>query len=198
MNYLSHLYLSQRTPHSLTGNMMGDFKPTAELQAQLPEGILRGIENHRLVDRLTDKFEPVKQLRPLFSPQRRRYAGIITDISFDYFLIKHWDASRDGDFHEFVQLCYAGLAQCEEQMPPRMVFVTSKMREHNWLSSYRTLTGIGTSIDQVSKRMRFANKMAGAIEEVEQNYQAIETVFHELFEHLQEEIAHAAIETKIA
>jgi len=194
MNYLSHLYLSTRTPESFTGNLMGDFKPSLALQAQLPQGIKAGIENHRLVDRLTDKFQPVKALRTQFSKQRRRYAGIITDIAFDYYLIKHWDAFEDIAFSDFTQDAYRGLAQCQKWMPERMAWVTQQMRHHDWLSSYADLTGISQSIDQVSKRLRFANNMAGGISEVENLYGEIEAVFLELFEYLRIEVEDAKLE----
>lgn len=178
----------------MTGNLMGDFKPNTELLAQLPGGIKRGIENHRLVDRLTDKYQPVKELRKLFSGERRRYAGVVTDIAFDYFLIKHWDVQRDGDLDKFIASCYRGLGDCRGWMPPRMAYVTEKMEEHDWLTNYATLEGVGLTIDQVSKRIRFRNNMAGSVVEVERNYQAIEAAFVELIEYLREQITAARIE----
>lgn len=173
---------------------MGDFKPSRELRSTLPKAILSGIENHRLVDRLTDKYQPVRELRTLFSPERRRFAGVVTDIAFDYYLIKHWQEFETTEFEQFVNNCYRGLGECLHWMPPRMHYVVSSMIEHQWLTSYRTLEGIARTIDQVSKRIRFENNMAGSIVEIERNYDQIEIVFLALFEHLQTQVEQAGLE----
>jgi len=177
---------------------MGDFKPDAKLKESLPAEVLLGIENHRLVDRATDRFAAVKELKSLFSPDRRRYAGVVTDIAFDYFLIKHWESFDQSDFNKFVESCYSGLLQCHHLMPPRMGYVVEKMHEYDWLSSYRSMDGIGATIDQVSKRIRFENNMQGSIVEVEKNYAQIEAVFLDLFEHLTDVVNTAELENKIA
>jgi len=182
---------------SFTGNLMGDFKPDEALKKRLPIEILRGIDNHRLVDKVTDEYAPVKALKPLFSSKRRRFAGVVTDITFDYFLIKHWDTFATVDRTQFISDCYTGLDQCLDFMPARMQQVTIAMNKHDWLNTYANLEGIAMTIDQVSKRIRFKNNMAGAIIEVQENYDQIEAVFLELFAHIGHEVEQAAIETPV-
>lgn len=163
---------------------MGDFKQTPERLQTLPQEVILGIENHRFVDKQTDQFAAVKELKYSFSKPRRRFSGVVTDIVFDYFLIKHWSRFAQIEFDQFINLSYSNLSQCTDLMPPRMKSVVQMMVEHDWLRTYSTLDGIGFTIDKVSQRIRFENKMVGAIEEVEQNYELIESVFLELFDYL--------------
>jgi acyl carrier protein phosphodiesterase len=179
MNYLAHLYLSPQDGLSLTGNLMGDFLKGVDRSA-LPEEIQIGIRNHIFVDKFTDAHPSVRALKNFVSPQRRRYAPLIIDISFDYYLIKHWQQFCKQDYQHFVALTYQALACHYSHMPSRMEEVVRKMIKGNWLSHYQQLDGIATAIDSVSRRMRFVNNLSGGIEEVENNYAQFELAFLEL------------------
>lgn len=195
MNYLAHLLLAQPNPYSLTGNLMGDFYRGIDID-RLPEAMLKGLENHRLVDRFTDRDNGVKGLREILSADKRRFSGIIADITFDYFLIKHWGRFTDQNFDQFVDMAYKGLLECREYMPEHMQQTVVFMASQDWLRSYRTLEGIGYVMDRVSGRIRFKNTMLGAITEVENHYQEFESVFLDLFPRLQSHVNTRAVETR--
>ena len=172
---------------------MGDFKRHSFV-ISLPDPILKGIQNHRFVDKCTDQTPEVKQLRQVFSPQRRRFAGVVSDIAFDYFLIKHWSKFEDTLFDDFVDESYAGLLKSIHYMPDQMQRVVKLMCDHDWLRTYSTLEGLDLTINQVAKRIRFKNTMTGAIDEVTANYEAFERVFLILFPQLRHQVTEASIE----
>ena len=79
---------------SKVGNLLGDFMRGVR-EPDLPEAVRLGLHNHRLVDRFTDHHPLVIESRALFSPQRRRFAGVALDVLFDHFLIRHWSRFHD-------------------------------------------------------------------------------------------------------
>ncbi|MFT5133153.1 MAG: acyl carrier protein phosphodiesterase [Gammaproteobacteria bacterium] len=180
MNYLAHLLLSQSDAESMVGNLMGDFRKYLG-DAALPDNVNLGIQNHLRVDKFTDSNQIVLDLKPMFSRERRRFAGIIIDVTFDYFLIRHWQTYSEIDFNEFINQAHLNIASLSNIMPRRMQFVMDYMIKEEWLRSYGTLQGIAHALDRMSTRIRFENKMVGAIEEVEGNYEQLEEGFLKFF-----------------
>lgn len=187
MNYLAHLSLSPLDSHSLTGNLMGDFMKGVDMDA-LPAGIQQGITNHRTIDKLTDNHPAVLALKPLFSERYRRFSGIIIDISFDYFLTKHWALFHDSVIKAYIDDCYQGLLAGREHMPPRMLRTVEHMVDQNWLSGYTELDQVAYALDRVAQRIRFRNRFEDAGAEVERHYDALEQAFLVVYPVLQ---AHA-------
>lgn len=187
MNYLAHLRLSPSDAESMVGNLMGDFRKHLG-ETALPDRVNWGISNHLRVDKFTDTHPVILDLKCLFSKERRRFAGIVLDVAFDYFLTCHWQKFSDSDIDLFIDQAHDKIASLSDIMPTRMQYVMSYMIEDQWLRSYATLEGIGYALDRMSTRIRFENKMAGAIEEVENNYQELEEGFLLFFPSLLEHI----------
>jgi len=57
------------------------------------------------------------------------------------------------------------------------------------------LTGVGRTLDRLSRRIRFKNNLAGSVVEIEQHYQQYENAFLHLFPELIRTVKTEAIET---
>lgn len=165
---------------------MGDFvrgRPES-LAASYPERVVEGILSHRKVDVVTDAHPVFLRSRKRFSKTRRRVAGIIVDMVYDHFLATHWSLFEEQPLDEFIQEVYWMLEQHTDDMPENMRKVVPKMVKENWLGSYTSIEHIGYALNRISLRFKRSNPLAGAIDEVELQYHAIEQDFLEFFPQL--------------
>jgi acyl carrier protein phosphodiesterase len=187
MNYLAHLYLSEDSEESILGSIIADFVK-GSLVDQYPRGILTAINTHRKIDAFTDAHQMVLNSRKLFSPKRRRFAGIIIDVVFDHFLARDWSSYSELELDAFINKSYSILKRYRRLLPGDLKFAVPRMIEEDWLGSYRYLDAIGVTLDRISKRMerRFnrGNKLHGAIEEVKLNYGELQAHFESFFPQL--------------
>ena len=81
MNFLAHLLLAGEDPEQRLGSLIADFSRgrLETLAKRYPPGIIRGIAQHRKIDRFTDRHPLLLDSRRRFSLRRRRFAGIITE-----------------------------------------------------------------------------------------------------------------------
>ena len=194
MNHFAHLVLAQPTVESTVGNLLGDFARGVDLH-RLPAGVLAGLHNHRAVDRFTDAHPYIRDLRHLFSPRRRRFAGIALDIYFDHLLIVNWPAFDKRDIEAVIEEFYQRMRAGQALMPgDEMRRVTERMIDYDWFGSYRDLDSIAESLDRVAGRIRFANRFDNAIEELIANHDVIERSFVEFYPQLQRHVIELAIE----
>ena len=180
MNYLAHLLISPEDGLSRLGNIMADFMRDVN-QESLPQKVWEGIQLHRSVDCYTDSHEVVKDLRKHFSPEKRRFSGIVLDVVFDHFLIKHWEKYSADEFHAFVDRSYEDLWQHRELMPARMEMVVGWMIKRDWIRSYAELEHVGRALDGLAGRLKLKHDFHGSIEEVHQHYESIEAGFLKFF-----------------
>ena len=185
MNFLAHLALSVPEDEHRLGAIMGDFMAGVEL-ATLPKDVQAGIYHHRQIDAFTDSHGEVLRLRQLFSSSRRRFAGIILDVTFDHFLVRHWDRYHSEDLREFVAACHAALGRGTAWMPPRMRWVVDHMISQQWLIGYGDLPYVGRALDGLASRLSGSHGFHGAIGEVEANYAELEKGFLMFYPQLQQ------------
>lgn len=162
----------------------------------LPEAVLLGLENHKFVDRFADAHVCLPKLKVLLSDERKRFSGIMADVVFDYFLIKHWQTFSQDDLRGFVDLVYREIRLALPNMHSRMVSPMEFMLNNDGLMFNHDLQGVGITLDRLSNRIRFENNLAGGVEEIEQHYDAYEQAFMRLFPDLIAAVEEANIETK--
>jgi len=184
MNYLAHIYLAEESDESVIGNLLGDFVK-GPVGDEFTPGIAKGIITHRKVDVFTDSHEKFLASKKLISPERRRFAGIIIDLTFDHFLSKNWSEYSSSELPLFIKETYELLARNRSILPEKLQAFLPRMIEEDWLGSYSELEGIGETMDRISRRLhrRFQreNTLAGAVEEVESNYSELERNFSSFF-----------------
>lgn len=177
----------------MVGNLMGDFMKGVDIK-QLPSSIALGIQNHKVVDAFTDSHQSINALKDCLSPDRKRFSGIITDVMFDYFLIKHWQRYSGMNFNHFVDQVYQALLDNIAIMPKTMATVVTRMVDMDWFRSYGSLETMGYVFNRMSQRIRFENNLSGAIEEVEDYYHVYESTFLLFFPQLIDHVRLSNIE----
>ncbi|OMH33689.1 ACP phosphodiesterase [Motiliproteus sp. MSK22-1] len=183
MNYLAHLYFAAATPESRIGNLMGDFARGA-LDPDWPVSLRNGVWLHRKIDVFTDAHPCLLQARRRISPERRRLAGIILDISFDHFLSRHWSQFSSQLKTDFIREVYRDLSRYRGYLPAKMERPLKMMVEQDWLSAYHSIDGVNRALDGVSRRFSRPTNLLGAGEEIEKNYADLEKDFLEYFPQL--------------
>lgn len=176
MNYLAHLYLAEDSPESLIGSIMGDFVKGA-IKDRYPLKIKRGIELHRKIDTYTDSHPTTRASRNLYSPARRRFAGIIVDLCYDHFLYSHWSEFADVALDQFIARIYDILMARRTAFPARLADRVPVMIREDWLGSYQDLMGVEKALGRLSKRVTNGDRLLGAIEEIKLHYRRLETNF---------------------
>lgn len=183
MNYLAHLLLAEANTASRIGNLLGDFAHGVQL-SELPTAVQAGLRRHRAIDRFTDQATEVLSAKTLFSPARRRFAGIALDMLFDHLLIKHWDLYQAQPFCHYKTSLYQQLLQDLPLMPTKMATSVQLLVHQDWFGQYQDLTQLGRALDQIASRIRFNHQFDGVIDEIGQQMPQLEPLFLQFFPRL--------------
>lgn len=183
VNFLAHIYLSGDDPERMVGNFIADHVKGAKKDL-FPEGIRKGIELHRAIDYFTDTHAVTAESRRLIRDRHAKYAGVVIDLYYDHFLAADFARYSDQPLRDFAARTYDVLARYEEWLPETVKAFLPYMVERDWLTNYATVEGIGRTLNGLSKRVRFPNRMHEAGEDLNLHYAALEADFRRFFPEL--------------
>jgi len=152
LNYLAHLFLASDSAESLIGNLAGDFVK-GRISDTLPAGIADGIRNHRRIDAFTDSHPSVAAFRRVLIPEYGHYARVIADVFFDHFLAVDFTRYATESLVTFLTRVYATIDPHIDALPGSLRTVYPRMRDEGWLTSYRSIEGIGMALFGISRRL---------------------------------------------
>ena len=183
MNYLAHLFLSDGTPESLIGNLLGDFAK-GSIEKKYPHEIIKGIYLHRKIDSFTDSHPIFRSSKRLISLNRRRFSGMMIDVFYDHFLAKNWSEYSNIALSDFTNRVYQVLQENKSILPERLKNILPDMIAHDWLASYKEGAAIDRAINGLSRRIKRKNNLSGGVEELFLNYQQLQADFSIFFPEL--------------
>jgi len=185
MNYLGHLTLAKNNDASRIGHYMGDFAKgdKTALYKQYPEIIANGIIAHRKIDVFTDAHPAVHRAVNLLKADSGRFASIIVDVIFDYYLIKHWKQFFTEDFDNFVQKCYNSLEMIvgSKTYPEPCREFTRRLIDHDAFHVYADIDGIHRVLCGIDRRISRESTLPQAHEYIKLNYPQLEQEFLNFF-----------------
>lgn len=162
MNFLAHLWLSDRAQLPLAGAILGDTLHGA-LPADMPGPLACSVQLHRRIDAATDRHPRVQAARSRFEPGARRYAGILLDVLFDHVLAQDWPSYSGESLPAFADRAARAVAgegrwfEHARQAPPRAD------RFAALLVSYRLESGIELALRRTAGRLRRPQGMLDAM-----------------------------------
>lgn len=162
MNYLAHAYLSGMDYGIITGNFIAD-QVKGKKYKNYPEKIQKGIILHRKIDTFTDLHQKVSQSKRLLYPSFGKFASVIIDIFFDYFLAKGWENYSSIPLNEFAENYYKILYLNKLYLPGKSLLILKFMSKDNWLLNYSNIEGIEKALAGIDKRTKFNSQMKNAV-----------------------------------
>lgn len=180
MNYMAHIYLSHEKEEQLLGNFIADFIGNKDL-VDYDEKIVEGIMLHRKIDAFTDNHTVVRQGTKRLRETQGKYAPVVIDIIYDYFLCKNWSEFSDESIHNFRQKSYSSLTKQTQKLPERIKLKVDRMIDGDFLTMYDSLDGMKFVFEQMDKRTKFPSKFVHAIDTIESNYEDFNSEFLTFF-----------------
>ncbi len=164
MNLLAHAYLSFNNEGILVGNMISDYVK-GKKQFDYPLPIQAGILLHRAIDEFTDTHAATQEVKKLFKPAYRLYAGAFTDVVYDHFLANDKNEFSSAEsLQSFTKESYNLLQTNTAHFPEKFAKSFPYMQAQDWLYHYRYDDGMQKSFGGLAKRAKYITETDTAFE----------------------------------
>ncbi len=184
MNFLAHLHLSQNDEDLMVGNFIADSVRSSEWDQFKPR-VLVGIKLHHSIDEFTDSHPVVERSKILLRPSQGKYSPVVVDILYDHFLAKYFSEYSNVPLVDFANNAYAIFRKRWEELPAPVQHMIPYMERYNWLVNYGNREGLQSVFNGMSRRASFDNTMQKAVNDLYENYEALEADFREFYPELE-------------
>jgi acyl carrier protein phosphodiesterase len=199
MNFLAHAYLSFEQPNILIGNFVADFLRGQNAIRKLPQAIQQGITIHRKIDQFTDTHPMTRQSIQRLKATQGRYASVIIDVFYDYFLVKNWSRFSPSPLPEFTANTYETLLQAIDIYPDFLQKRLPLMVADDWLVRYGEIDGLQFTFSKMSNRTKFEDSFHLATDDLlryeEEFNEAFLVFFPELVAYIEAEMKKLSLST---
>ncbi len=183
MNFLAHCYLSCSNEDMLIGNIITDFTNKRQADAYTGE-IQKGIELHRKIDNYTDKHSASLELRSLLRKRHGKYASVVVDLVWDYFLCQNWSLYSGATLRDFADSIYPIVLKNKDSLPNNLKGRINNMISDDFLLAYKNKDRMLRSLQWMDNRVKYPSNFVGAINDIEENEDLTQTLFITFFQDL--------------
>lgn len=184
MNFLAHFHLSGENELIAIGNFLGDFIRGSELKS-LPLNAQKGVHLHRFIDQYTDSHLVVKEVNKMLVPHFAKYAPVVSDVYFDYFLASKFSLYSDISLRDYTYRLYDCMERNLSIFTQRAERFYHFMIERDIFFEYGNKEGLQHVFNGLSKRAQFDSKMENGVDVLRQNEAVMRGMFEQFYPDLQ-------------
>lgn len=183
MNYLAHTVLSKANIEYQLGNLLADPLKGRRWQGASDEHYA-GMRMHAAIDIFTDANATISLSKSRL--RKKGYLkGVVIDMTYDYFLSKHWNTFVKQDLDSFVHDFNQNASLAADELPAKAASFILLITSNNVLASYVDFAGLEQAFRRIDKRLspRILAKetTTSYIPNVLEHYDAIEQDFLRFF-----------------
>ena len=185
MNHLAHVFLSGKEADMTRGNLIADFVTGRDARQCAPR-FKRGIQLHYAIDIFTDTHPIVKLSTKHLHTYHHKYAPVVVDVFYDYFLARNWQIYApqmdvETDMRSFINDTYKILQEDTSDLPENFSKLLPNMIKNDWLFQGTQLEGQKKIFTMLGKRAKFENDFENAVQHLIKFHDEIEHEFNLFF-----------------